>query len=280
MLPSMLRIQLEAALQASIAAAQPASGGCISNAAHLVLSDGRDVFAKWGQSELLEAEQHALKEIAKTRTVRVPQVHAIGDGWLLAEWIEPGPITPHAWELLGRSLALLHRTQAQEFGWPSSNFIGSLPQANEWCADWPRFWREQRILPQLERARALRAEDRARIEKLLMKHELAAAGNEEGASLLHGDLWSGNVLGAAQGDPAVIDPSAYFGHREVDLAMARLFGGFSERFFEAYNAEWPLQPGFEERCSYYQLYYMLVHVNLFGASYISGAMSLARKLGF
>lgn len=288
MLPTQLRSELETVLKSAIREQRALGGGCISNATRLETDDGRRVVAKWGKRAefdegLFTAEADALRVLGEGKEVRVPEVLAVRDNeaqysWLLVEWLPPGRATDKGWELLGHSLAQLHRRQSEAFGWHSGNFIGSLPQSNNRSADWSSFWRDQRIAPQLH---GLRATDRRRAHALLERAaELLAAGNEEGPSLIHGDLWGGNVHGLEDGTCALIDPSAYFGHREVDLAMATLFGGFSERFFAAYDEAWPLLPEYEQRRHFYQLYYMLVHVNLFGASYIGGTVALLSKLGF
>ena len=277
MLPQ-LKKEIEYRLGDAIEDVHAVAGGCISNASRVKMRVRGTYFLKWGDNPgMFEAEARALDVIRDTQTVRVPAVFVLSN-WLLMEWIEPGPMTAAAWEKLGGELAEMHRHRAAQFGWQAPNYIGSLPQSNAWSDDWPEFWRGQRIIPQIG---ALGSAHRLRVENLLLHtSEELAAGNHEGASLLHGDLWGGNVHGAAHGDPAVIDPSSYYGHREVDLAMAALFGGFDSRFFDAYTASWPLEPGYERRRLFYQLYYMLVHVNLFGGAYLSGTMSLVGKLGF
>jgi len=266
-------------------------GGCISNATKLGTDGGAQYFLKWGNfaAGIFACEAAALRTLEQVHAVRVPAVIAFEDqpaadqSWLLLEWLEPGRMTAQTWQQLGASLAELHRTRGKRFGWSDANFIGSLPQRNEWRRDWPEFWREARILPQVERAAragALQARERRRIDSLAQKIEgIAAAGNEDGASLLHGDLWSGNVHALASGGAALIDPSIYYGHREVDLAMADLFGGFASDFFAAYEEAWPLLPGSEERRLLYQLYYLLVHVNLFGGSYVAQTMNVVSRLG-
>lgn len=276
-LPAALKSDVERELGETIARVQPVAGGCISNASRVTLENGRHVFLKWGSAAgMFHAEATGLAALAATSTVRVPAILAVKD-WLLLEWLEPAPMRSTEWEKLGRSLAAMHRTQGQSFGWNEPNFIGTLPQQNPWTSSWPEFWRDERIVAQ---AQGMSAQHRERIDHLLRFCDELEAGNEDGPSLLHGDLWGGNVHGMASGDAALIDPSCYYGHREVDLAMATLFGGFDQRFFDAYTEAWPLQPGFERRRLFYQLYYMLVHVNLFGGAYVSGAMSLVGKLGF
>ncbi|HEX6559022.1 MAG TPA: fructosamine kinase family protein [Longimicrobiales bacterium] len=298
MLPKQLRARIEAVLSAQagrpvqIADEHGVGGGCISNATRLRTSADAQYFLKWGRFApgLFACEAHGLAELAAAGAVRVPSVIACpdevarDDNWLLLEWLEPGRMTARAWQALGRSLAGLHQHQRDSFGWHQDNFIGSLAQGNGFSDDWPVFWRDARILPQLEtavRSGGMAADDARRIETMLGRvDELAAAGNEDGASLLHGDLWAGNVHAVAAGEAALIDPSVYYGHREVDLAMAALFGGFTPDFFQAYEEAWPVQPGATERRMLYQLYYLLVHVNLFGASYRASTLSLVARLGF
>jgi fructosamine-3-kinase len=174
--------------------------------------------------------------------------------------------------------------RADAFGWAADNFIGSLPQANSACVRWPQFWAEQRLFPQWERARRsghFDAADGRAFRRLLARlDDLLAPGDADGPSLLHGDLWGGNVHVISGGEAALIDPSTYHGHREVDLAMAELFGGFGASFLPAYREAWPLAPGYDEaRRALYQLYYVLVHVNLFGAGYVAGTRRVLRMFG-
>jgi fructosamine-3-kinase len=289
MLPGALKIDVEHALDGRIVAAHALGGGCISNATRITTEAGDIACLKWLDNSgvaqpMFSAEADSLEVLRAANAVRVPRVRRISDAhnqdfaWLLLEWLEPGRADAGHWEELGRALAMLHRVQSDRFGWPASNFIGSLRQSNTSTTDWPSFWRDERILPQ---AASLRSNERARVDAL-MKHieDFTGVGNVEGASLLHGDLWAGNVHGMTDGSIALIDPASYYGHREVDLAMAALFGGFSPHFYSAYNEAWPLEPGHEQRRALYQLYYQLVHVNLFGGSYVSGAMSLVSALGF
>jgi fructosamine-3-kinase len=300
MLPIALHSEVEAALTnyigrtVKLVDARPVGGGCISNATRLGVTGGEIAFLKWcRQGELpvtiFQTEAHALHVLREAGAVRVPAVISLSDdaskfGWLLLEWLEPARLTQAGWRQLGQALAELHRCKTNEFGWDEPNFIGSLPQSNSQSSDWPSFWRTQRLLPQLERATrggAISGSDRRRFDQLLNTlGELIAAGNTEGPSLLHGDLWNGNVHGVAQDGAALIDPASYYGHREVDLAMAELFGGFDAAFYSAYEEAWPQEAGSERRRLIYQLYYLLVHVNLFGGSYVGGTLSAVRKLGF
>jgi protein-ribulosamine 3-kinase len=275
LIPDGIASALLAALGSEVASAQRVGGGCISQAWHVSLLDGRELFVKAAPADasavLLESEAEALRRLAAAGAIRIPAVLAEGSGWLALEWLAPARPTPGSWHDLGRGLARLHRTQGPGFGWDRDNFIGALPQRNGEAASWADFWARHRLLPQLQRAGSrLSGRTLADFERLLGRlPELLQPGAEDGPSLLHGDLWSGNVLMTASG-PALVDPSSYYGHREVDLAMAELFGGFPAAFHEAYAAEWPLIRGAPARRPVYQLYYLLVHVNLFGSSYVAG----------
>ena len=309
MLPDALRADVETAVSYTLgnttrlARIDPVGGGCISQTARVSATDGAVVFLKWARrgelpAGIFAAEADALSALRAASAVRVPAVFgrsatASQFDWLLLEWLEPARLTRSTWHALGAALALLHRSSNHRFGWRDANFIGSLPQTNGWNGDWPSFWRSERLQPQLEiaaRAGELRSTQLKRFDLLLgALDDLLAIANTEGPSLLHGDLWNGNVLGcktARGGDgddgveAALVDPSIYYGHREVDLAMARLFGGFDASFFEAYEEAWPQESGSEQRKLVYQLYYLLVHVNLFGGSYVQSALSAVGQLGF
>lgn len=264
-----------------IANVQRVGGGCVSPVVRLVAESGESAFLKWGEAEagMFAAEARGLRELARAGAVRVPHVLADGDGWLLLEWLEPGRAGRRAWHELGRCLAQLHRTRAERYGADRDNFIGPLPQSNDRSGDWPGFWRERRLLPQMRRARdagLLTAGDARRFDTLCaaLPEKIGDAAAADGASLLHGDLWSGNALALAAGGVALVDPSCYYGHREVDLAMMELFGGFDDACHAAYRESWPLADGYvPTRRAVYQLYYLLVHVNLFGAGYLSGTIA-------
>lgn len=258
-------------------------GGCISPAARVEIEGEEPAFLKWSEpgvvpTDFFHEEAKSLRALATAAAVRVPAVRAVAERWLLLEWLEPGRASADTWARLGSALALQHRTRAAAFGWAADNYIGSLRQSNGWHEEWPAFWRDQRLEPQLARAMKHghfgRAEC-ARFHALLARLEEAlVVASTEGPSLLHGDLWGGNVHTLRDGTPALVDPSSYHGHREVDLAMAELFGGFAKNFFHAYEEAWALAAGYcELRRPIYQLYYLLVHVNLFGAAYVRGSMA-------
>jgi protein-ribulosamine 3-kinase len=290
-LPPWLIADLETALpevaqrKDSFARAHRVSGGCISPAARVETTAGNTLFVKWAddpeRGAMFTEEARSLRALAGAKVIRVPLVMGVGAQWILLEWLPPDVGSVAAWQELGQDLADLHRVQNPRFGWPAANYIGFLPQNNEWSQSWPQFWRDRRLQPQLQRARtagALNERDDREFHALYDDlEELLEVGQREGASLLHGDLWSGNVH-PTPGAIALIDPSSYYGHREVDLAMAELFGGFRGSFYEAYSANWPLiSDGREQRRAVYQLYYLLVHVNLFGSSYLDGTRATLAK---
>jgi fructosamine-3-kinase len=280
-LPAAVRSEVEAAVGTRVRFAASVGGGCISPSFRVVPERGPALFVKTappgGPAGLLSSEAESLRVLGAAGAIRVPGIVHDGDGCLVLEWLEPGRPEAADWAGLGRDLARLHRTRGS-YGWPADNFIGTLPQRNAPAASWPGFWSERRLRPQLEQAgRYFGAAALDRFEQLLARlPELLGAAEDDGPSLLHGDLWHGNVHMSDAG-PAVIDPSSWYGHREVDLAMAALFGGFPAQFRDAYNDEWPLLPAAAARRPVYQLYYLLVHVNLFGSGYVDATERALRE---
>ena len=278
---------------ADVLGARPVGGGCINQGTALRTTRG-DFFLKWNRQadhRFFGVESEGLAALAASGSVRVPSVIAAsgpGDevAWLLLEWIEEGRPGRTGWMRLGRELAKLHRDPGPggpdaRFGWSGDNLIGSLPQPNGWSDDWAGFWAERRVRPLVRELRDRGALSAAQANIVEVAAEragelLGPAAAADGPSLLHGDLWSGNVLFARDGAPVLIDPAVYVGHREVDLAMADLFGGFSGAFREDYEDAWPLQPGHLRRRPVYQLYPLLVHARLFGGGYAASAAAAAR----
>ena len=208
--------------------------------------------------------------------VRVPRIYEVGDSFIKMEQIRAGRHDEQISDsLLAKDLISLHKVTNDYFGWHNDNFIGDTVQRNDWNVSWCEFFMEMRLgvqfsLPGCRSLVPLWNEVRKRI-----REELKCV--DEPPSLTHGDLWAGNVLvDATTNSPVFIDPAVSFSHRETDLAMMKLFGGFSERVFEEYNALWPLQPGWQRRNSIYQLYHVLNHVNLFGSSYTSQATRILK----
>jgi fructosamine-3-kinase len=271
-----VRRAIQARLGVAIDAARRLGGGDINDAFALELADGRRVFAKCNARsprDMFPAEARGLRWLAQARALAVPEVIAVSEpgqpAFLVLEFVDPGARVRDFEERLGRGLAALHRSGAPSFGLEHDNFIGSLPQSNEPAGDWPSFYAERRLLPlvgkALEGGRLSPATAR-RFDRLVARLP-DLAGASEPPARLHGDLWGGNLHATDTGEPALIDPAVYGGSREIDLAMMRLFGGFGARVFDAYAEAYPLAAGHAERVPLYQLYPLLVHVNLFGGGY-------------
>lgn len=231
---------------------------------------------------VLDAERDGLHAIAATGAVRVPAVSACDctsdTAFLVLEWLD---ITGSGGDaLLGRALARLHETTAPRFGWASDNTIGLSPQFNGWMDDWGAFFRERRLRVQLDMAirNGYSAEFSRTAPALLDRVDVILGHHRPQPSLLHGDLWSGNAARLRDRSPAVFDPSAYYGDRETDVAMTMLFGGFDASFGSAYDAAMPRPPGHEQRATLYNLYHVLNHLNLFGASYLPQARRMVATL--
>jgi fructosamine-3-kinase len=270
----------------SIEARDGASGGCI-NECHVVRGQGRAYFVKLnvpGKAEMFSAEAAGLNEIAGTRTVRVPKpvCHGVSPAacWIVLEHLELRPGNDQSLRELGRRLARLHRVAAQHHGWHRDNTIGATPQENAWADDWVAFWRERRLGYQLKLASSKAQGSRliANGERLMEKLPAFFKGHSPPPSLLHGDLWSGNAAMAAGGEPVIFDPATYYGDRETDIAMTELFGGFPRSFYDAYRAEYPLDPGYATRKPLYNLYHVLNHFNLFGGGYGAQAERMMEQL--
>lgn len=282
-LPPALRAALEGALRDRVVRAEPVFGGMICRAATVYLDSG-PLFVKWMQSapsDFFEAEADGLERLAATGTLRVPVVKATASeseegapSFLVLEYV-PSREPEHPvlfTHRFGETLAALHQHPVPtgfRFGLDRDNYIGRLPQINEARDTWPQFYRDCRILPQMQIARDLSRMPIYR-EHLLMtvceRIEDILSDVPNDPCLVHGDLWSGNFLAA--GDvPVVIDPAAHYGHREVEIAFIELFGGFPAGFLDAYRASFPLESGYERRRPLLQLYPLLVHLNHFGESY-------------
>lgn len=253
----------------------PVAGSAISQA--FLLQTGKGPFfmklnsALFGH-DFFEKEARGLDMLANAGAMKVAR--PLFDGmfhqqiYVVMEFLEQGSPTPDFWEDFGRSMAALHGNTAEQHGLEYNNYIGKIPQCNQQHRSWHDFYAQERIL---------KLTGRALKHKLLDTAHMTAAENickrlgslipEEKPALLHGDLWNGNFMVYKTGKVAVFDPAAYYGHREMDIAMSRLFGGFDKRFYQAYEEAWPLQPGYTERESLLQLYPLLVHLLLFGGHY-------------
>lgn len=252
-------------------------GGCINNAVRLQ-TDRDKYFLKFNESasayDMFEAEARGLQLLAQTDTLTVPRViHAgrqQGRSYLILEFFEPSLPQKNYWEQLGYGLAALHRHRQQQFGLSFNNYIGSLPQSNEWMSNGVEFFIEKRLRLQAGLAYYNNLLDKSLLKKMdVLYAKLPDLIPETSASLLHGDLWGGNIITGHRGEPCLIDPAVYYGFREAEIAYTRLFGGFEQRFYDAYHEAMPLESGFNERVPLYNLYPLLVHLNLFGESYLS-----------
>ena len=289
MLPTSLHTQIESILGVRLTTVKPLGGGDIHRAFRLSAADGRELFLKTNTTaqapDMFRTEAQGLALLGASQSVRTPKIVGHGctnDGhaYLVLEYIAPGYKNRLFWETFGRALANLHGNTSARFGFAHDNFIGSLPQSNTRHDTWAEFYAEERLWPQMLLACEQGYLD-ARAEQQLVHlcQKLGWICPEEPAALTHGDLWSGNFICDTAGQPVLIDPAAAFAHREMDLAMSRLFGGFDPAFYSAYEEAWPLEPGFEKRMEVYQLYYLLAHVNLFGAGYVRSVQEILRRWG-
>ncbi|MEA2439257.1 MAG: hypothetical protein QOH76_681 [Thermoleophilaceae bacterium] len=260
---------IERATGVRVVAAHRVGGGCINEGWQAELDDGRRAFVKT-RAEVApgeyEAEAASLRWLADPGAVRVPAVLGVSEEVLALEWIDEGSLSSAGAEALGRGLAELHGAGADTFGGQRASLhIGALTLPNEPLDDWPSFYAERRLRPLVPKA-GLSASGAAAVERVCDRIA-DLAGPPEPPARLHGDLWSGNVLAASDGGAWLIDPVAYGGHREVDLAMLRLFGAPSTRIFDAYDEVAPLPDGHEDRVELWQLFPLLVHTVLFGGHY-------------
>lgn len=258
-------------------------GGDINRAFRLG-DDKQSYFVKLNSSSLLpmfEAEAAGLHELRASNTIRVPKPICVdcfeNDSFLVLEFIDMS--SRGDMEQAGRQLAHMHQTFSDKFGWSRNNTIGSTPQCNNLCSDWIVFWQQHRLGYQLtlatERGRnSILRKQGGRLLELLPK----LINHAPKPSLLHGDLWSGNIAFDSGQRPVIFDPAVYFGDRETDLAMTELFGGFGNRFYAAYNEIWPLDAGYAQRRDLYNLYHILNHLNLFGGGYANQAQRIIDRL--
>lgn len=281
---------LAAALLGSpVVTRRTAGGGCINEAYALIAADGRGLFVKRNQrarASMFLAEAAGLAALRAAEVPRVPRPFALcrhgSYAYLLMEHVQTSTPTGNFQARLGQQLAHLHRTARNpRAGFEADNYIGSTPQPNAWDEDWFRFLGEKRLMYQVRLARRNglldAAAERAAARLAARLGELLPPLDAGGASLLHGDLWSGNYLCDEFGAPVLIDPAVYYGHCEADLAMTALFGGFTEEFYAAYEQSNHLEPGYRARFAIYNLYHLLNHLNIFGTSYLSGVLSTLRR---
>lgn len=264
---------------------EPISGGCINESIRLNINNTA-YFLKWNDAKkypgMFETEALGLKLLKSTGSIGVPSVieqSELNDtSYLLLEFVDAGQELKNYYETFGAALARMHKCSADLFGLEYDNYIGSLNQFNKQTENGVVFFVEQRLKKQLAQAQekgllplALKRKFTALFERL------DDIFPDEKPALLHGDLWSGNYITGKDGAAWLVDPAIYYGYREADIAMTRLFGGFNSAFYSAYNNESPMEPGWEKRLDYYNLYPLLVHVNLFGSTYLNQIQNILSK---
>ena len=272
----------EELLGSSVVATAPVAGGDISTATRMRLSDGTTALMKTNPHApegFFDAEVRGLQWLGETGGVAVPEVLASDQECLILRWVEPGKTTVDSAVAFGQALATTHAAGAPAYGFDEDGYIGRLPLPNRTAPTWAEFWATRRVLPYLKLARDrghATDEDAATIESVIGK--LPDLLPEEPPSRLHGDLWNGNVIWALDGVVRVIDPAAYGGHREADLAMMSLFGlPHLPRVMDAYAEVSPLSDGWEERLPLHQLFPLLVHASMFGGGYAARAAEIAGR---
>lgn len=280
-----MKAYLEEILDTQVLRLVPISGGDI-NEARLVETERGKYFLKMNcganAAAMLNTEAKGLEVLRTAGKIYIPKVYQVGmleqTAFLLLEYIEPSRPSASAWENFGRQVAQLHHQSNPTFGLDHDNFIGSLPQSNQSHDSWTSFYIDQRLQPQIDLAIQQQAIDTPTVQSFeLLFKKLDQLCPQEPPALTHGDLWNGNFLMDSSGTAVLIDPAVSFAHREMDLAMTQLFGGFAAPFYQAYQEVYPLQAGFAERVNIYQLYYLLVHVNIFGGSYLRSVQQILQR---
>ena len=279
-----IKNKLEAKLKINISSFAPLSGGCISNAYKVKTTDNKRYLLKINENhegDMFLKEAHGLVELKKANAIKVPEVIIAERDFILLEFINSSGRSKSFFKDFGIKFSEMHKYKSSTFGFYEDNYIGANPQPNIPGKDeeenWVKFYFNRRILYQYKLAEKngyATDELRTGISKLENKIEEILSGSEESPSLLHGDLWSGNYMVDGNGDACLIDPAVYYGHREADLGMTKLFGGFNSEFYNSYNENLPLPDGYDYRENIYKLYHVLNHLNLFGRGYYSQAISL------
>jgi protein-ribulosamine 3-kinase len=263
----------------------PLTGGSINTALQLKTNKGT-FFAKYNDHNkykgMFELEAKNLALLAATRTLRIPNVVTHFNyedlDFLVLEYIDSGSPHYEFWTDLGFGLAHLHKNKAEKYGLEYDNYVGSLHQSNTFSESWADFFVKERLNPMLKMAFDSGKADIHMVEKFeSLYRKIPEIFPHEKPSFLHGDLWSGNIMSNVDGDPFVYDPAIYYGHREMDIAMSKLFGGFEVEFYDAYNEVYPLEPDWEHRIQICNLYPLLLHVNLFVGSYIQSVKNIVNR---
>ncbi len=280
-IPKAVQTWLQENKAGEAASARPVSGGSINNGLRIETNTGQLFFMKTNPrvpADMFACEAEALQELTKPDGPRFPKAFLHGPDFLLMEYMHQAPHKPDYWETLGRKLAILHNYQSPQFGFWRDNYIGSSLQPNPMEEDGFLFYGEHRLGFQAGMAYRNGLLTPAETRQVnLLAQRLAEFIPEQPAALLHGDLWSGNIIADDAGEPVLIDPAAYYGWPETDLAMTVLFGSPPEKFFRAYQEVRPLPSGLYDRFPIYNLYHLLNHLNLFGRSYYSQVITILRR---
>jgi fructosamine-3-kinase len=285
-LKEILKNKIELVLGDKILSQRQISGGCINDAEIVTSKSGKTFFVKTNNKsakDMFMKEANGLNELAKADVIRVPKVIYAADDFIILENISSKTNDKLFWEKFGRNFAMLHKYKSDSFGFYEDNYIGSTPQLNHTSStekiNWTEFYFNKRILYQYKLAekKGYAGEElRKCFSRLESKINIILKDCNAKPSLLHGDLWSGNFITDETGNACLIDPAVYYGHREADLAMTKLFGEFDSRFYSAYNEEYPLDSGNGYRENIYKLYHILNHLNLFGSGYYQQAVNLIK----
>jgi fructosamine-3-kinase len=283
MIPDHIKSKIEAHFDEKIINFKSQSGGDINDAAIITLESGDSYFLKWNtnaSTSMFHTEAKGLKLLSDAKTsLLIPKILLSGKDFLLLSVIKTGTKTTNSDLEFGMELAKLHHCSASEFGLDHDNFIGKLPQSNSSHTDWEDYFITERIEPQIKMGVDSGKFSTDLIKKTDNLHSIIESTfPKEAPALLHGDLWSGNYMYSEGGVVSIYDPAVYFGHREMDISMTRLFGGFSAEFYEGYTSVFPLAEDFEQRISLCNLYPILVHANLFGGGYTHRASDILRNL--
>lgn len=280
-------ISLSTGKQARFRDYRTASGGSINNSKIVNLEDGRTYFIKCSPGGdhypgMFAAEFKGLQLLISSGTIRIPEPVIFDKNFIVLEIFRESQKTDAWLEKLGRQLAHLHSSsRSDRFGFEMDNYLGTSPQPNGRTDNWLNFWRDQRLGWQLELYSRKTGADDLLLQlgdRLMANLEKFLGDINEPPVLLHGDLWSGNAAADENGEPVIFDPACYYGHREAELGIMRMFGGFGPRFEAAYNEVWPWQDGLEERVAVYRLYHELNHLNLFGRSYYQSCIDTLNSL--
>lgn len=275
---------LEETLNEKVTSNSFLGGGSIADSQKIRTSSGKEYFVKsysQSKSNILKNEVNGLIEIQKSKSIKTPQIIYYDDDILILEFIKPGRKNKKFSELFGIQLTEMHRLKSDKFGFYENNYIGSNHQINlPLYSNWTDFYWENRLLYQFKLAEKhgyVNSDFRKLFNQFESVYRNIIEGTEEEPSLIHGDLWGGNYLVDESGNPVLIDPAVYYGHREAELGMTILFGGFDSDFYSAYNEAYPLFDGWKERLDIYKLYHVMNHLNLFGSGYLNQTLSIIKS---